>query len=84
MVNAAQHQVRFIDKPSARIRQANFPVCSLEELNPEFFLQLPYLLAQRRLTDIQTQCGTAEMQLIRQCYQIPQVSKFPWRRRRYQ
>jgi hypothetical protein len=48
----------------------------LKKLNAEFFLELPDLLAQRRLTDIQPQSGAAEMQFFGYGDQIAQVAQF--------
>ena len=52
MINLSQHLIGFIDNPLSGLRQEYNSLRSLKELDPEFILQLPDLLAQRRLTDV--------------------------------
>jgi hypothetical protein len=46
----------------------------LKELNVQFLFQLPDLLTQRGLADVQAYSCTAEVQLFSHRYQIPQMS----------
>jgi hypothetical protein len=74
MINLSEHLVGFIDNPLSGLRQEYDSLRSLKELDSEFIFQLSNLLAQRRLTDVQTQCGTAEVQFFSHGYQIAQVA----------
>jgi len=44
----------------------------VEELDPEFALELPDLLAERRLRDLEALGGAAEMELLRDGDEVAQ------------
>ena len=58
-----------------RGRYYDLALRSLEELNAEFLFQLPDLLTQWRLADVQAYGGTAEVQFFSHRHEIPQMSK---------
>jgi hypothetical protein len=68
--------MRFFNDSLSGLRKANLSPRSLEDLDFEFLFQLADLLAQWRLTDVQTYGGAAEVQFLSEYHQVPQVSKF--------
>jgi hypothetical protein len=71
VIDLTEHLMGFADDALAGFRQSDFSFGPLKETNPELFFQLTDLLAERRLADIQSNRGAAEMQLFRHCHEIP-------------
>src|SRR5215510_1940016 len=68
--------MRFSNHSLSGFCQANFTLCAREELNAELLFQLPDLLTQRWLADVEPDGSSAEVQFFRDCYEIAQMSKF--------
>jgi hypothetical protein len=76
VIDSGQHLVRLFDDSLSSLGKTNVSLRSLEDLDAEFFLKLPDLLAQGRLADVQAYGGVAEMQFLSEYYKVPQMSKF--------
>jgi hypothetical protein len=63
VIDASEHLIGLVDDALSRLGQLNIPLCSLKQLNAKLLFQLPDLLAQRRLADVEADCGAAEVQL---------------------
>jgi hypothetical protein len=74
VLHSRKHLIGLVDHSLPGLCQTYFPFGSLKELNIQFLLQLPDLLTQRRLADVQAYSRTAEVQLFSHRYQIPQMS----------
>jgi hypothetical protein len=74
VLHTRKHLIGFVDHSLPGLCQTYFPFGSLKELNVQFLLQLPDLLTQRGLADVQAYSRTAEVQLFSHRYQIPQMS----------
>jgi hypothetical protein len=71
-----EHATRLPEQHGTRLRQRHAALGAVEEPDSKLLLQFPYLLADRRLRDVQALSGTAEMQLLRDRYEISQMPKF--------
>jgi len=76
MIELAKYLVGFDNDALSGFRQTDFPLGSMKELDAEVFLELPDLLAQGRLTDIEANCRAAEVQLFRQSHERSQMAEF--------
>jgi hypothetical protein len=74
MVDLAQYLMGFADDPLSGFRQANLAFRSLKEPDSEFLFELPDLLTQGRLADVQANGRAAEVKFFGHGDQIPQVS----------
>src|SRR5262245_51129631 len=75
MVDLTKHLMRFSNDTFPRFSKPDLALRSLKKLNPEFFLELTDLLAQRRLTDVEADCGSAEVQLLRDGDEVSQMTQ---------
>jgi hypothetical protein len=80
MIHPGEYPVSFFDKPAAGLRNPHFTFRAIEQTGSQFLFELPDLLAQWRLTDVQANRGTSEVQFFRkgnQILQMPQFHFFP-------
>src|SRR5678815_2415267 len=83
VIDASEHLVCFVDDTLARFGKPHLALGSLKQAHAKFFFKLTDLLTERGLTDIQPDCGAAEVQFLSDGYEISQVSKLHEMRRRY-
>ena len=76
-----QDRLRLFEEDAARFRQLD-PAAPgpIEERDPELRLELQDLLAERRLGHAKAQRRPAEMQLLRDGHEIPEMPKLHWSR----
>jgi hypothetical protein len=73
VIDLAQNLVRFVYDPLSSLREPDLSFCPVEEFDAEFFLQLPDLLAQGRLADVQPYSRPAEMEFLGDGDEVAQV-----------
>src|SRR5581483_6714478 len=71
-----QDATRLVEKRGSRRRQGHGVGRAVKEAHPELLLELAHLLADGRLGDVQPLRSAAEMQLLRDGDEVPQVSEF--------
>jgi hypothetical protein len=76
MIDASQNGARFFDEPSTRFGKSNFALRPVKETDLEFLFELADLLAQWGLADIQSDCGSSEVQFFSDRDEILQVPQF--------
>jgi len=76
MINLAEYLVCFSNDSFSCGRQTNFALRPLKQSNAEFFFELPDLLAERRLTDVQAYRRATEVKFFGDRYKVTQVSQF--------
>jgi hypothetical protein len=64
---------RVPEQHPARLGERDAPPGPREQLHPELALELADLLAERRLRDAEPRGGAAEVQLLRDRHEVPQV-----------
>lgn len=69
-----QNLVSFIHHSFSSTGEPDFSFCPFEELDAEFFFELPDLLAQGSLAHVQPCRGSAEMEFLRDGHEVAQVS----------
>ena len=70
-----QDDARLLHEHAARFRELYLPLGAVEELDPELFFELPDLMAERRLTQIQALGGPAEVQRLGQCDDVAKMTQ---------
>ena len=70
MIDLAEDLLSLEQDALSSLRQLHLALCPIEESDAEFLLELTNLLAERRLTDMQPNCGTAKIQLFGYSHQI--------------
>jgi hypothetical protein len=73
-----QHAPRRLEQGDARVREGDAALAAVEEPDPELLLELADLLAHRRLDDVQTLRGLAEVKLLRdrdEVHRVPELAR---------
>jgi hypothetical protein len=71
VVDLTEHLMGFTDNSLSGSRQSHFPLRSLKKADAQFLFQLPDLLTERGLADVQTDGSTAEVQFLGNGDKIP-------------
>jgi hypothetical protein len=71
----AEHAPRLLEHGVAGVCQRDAPLGAVEEPHAELLLELPNLLAHGRLRDVQALRGPAEVQLLGDRDEVPDVAK---------
>src|ERR687891_2497217 len=71
-----EHPARFPEEYGPGVGQGDAPLGAVQEPHSQLLLELANLLADRRLGDMQPLRGPAEMQLLRDRLEVPEVPKF--------
>src|SRR5215204_1978587 len=74
-VGLAEHPARLVEHGGAGGGQRDAPLSAVEQLHAELLLELAHLLAHRGLGDVEPFGRAAEMELLRDGYEVPQVSR---------
>lgn len=80
MIHPGEYPVSLFDKPSSGFRYPHFTFRPLKQSGSQFLFELPDLLAEWRLTDVQANRSPPEVQFFRegdQILQMPQFHFFP-------
>ena len=72
-----QHAPRRLEQGDARVREGDAALAAVEEPDPELLLELADLLAHRRLGEVQKFRRLAEVKLLNDRDEIPQVPELP-------
>jgi hypothetical protein len=75
VVDSTQHLLRFGDHSLSGLGQLDLPPVPLKQSDTELVFELPYLLAQRGLADIQAYRGAPKVQLVGHGHEVAQMSK---------
>src|SRR3954462_8398953 len=70
-----EHPLCLREQGGPRVRQRNVPLRAVKQPHPELGLELAYLLGDRGLSDVQSLGRPAEMQLLGDGYEIPEMTK---------
>jgi hypothetical protein len=79
-VEAGDHVTCLVEQRPAGARERDLPAGALEQLHPELDLAPAHRLAQRRLGDVQVQCGAAEAQPFGDGDEVAQLAHLGHRR----
>ena len=71
-----QNAARLLEKSLTRRSQRDTPLGSKKEIHFELALEVPNLLAQRRLRGVQPARRMSEMKFFRDCDEVSKVAKF--------
>lgn len=71
-----QDTPRLGQEDGPRLGERDGPVRPVQQTYPELLFELADLLADRRLRNVQSCCGPAEVQVLRDSYEISEVAKF--------
>ena len=75
MVGLSDDIAGHLQQDSTAVRERDLPTRSLEQLHAERPLKPDDLLAQRRLSHVQRLGGAAEVEVLRNCDEVPQLAK---------
>src|SRR4051812_24003838 len=75
-VRLSQHPSRLLEHGSARGCERDLPLGAVEEPHAQFLLELANLLTDRRLRHMETLCRSAEVQLLGNRDEVPQMTQF--------
>jgi len=70
-----QDDARFLHEHAARFGELDLTLGAVEELDPKLFFELPDLMAERRLTEMQPIGGAAEVERLGQRDDVAKVSQ---------
>jgi hypothetical protein len=76
MFGLGEDEASLVNECFSRLREVHVAFVAIEEPDPELILELPDLLTQRGLADVEAFGGMTEMQTLRDGDRIAQVSEF--------